>query len=68
MSTDNYACTDQSFMRMVAYFWSEKGDPTRFIHWDEERCKRLMPEFLRAWKKLCKHSATLHRLAQEHAE
>ena len=42
---------DESFCRTVAYFWTEKGDPTRMSDWDPERCKRLMPQFFEAWSK-----------------
>lgn len=42
---------DKAFCRDVDYFWTEKGDPTRYVRWDEERCKRLMPEFHEAWRK-----------------
>lgn len=44
MSDDDY-----EFMGMVAYFYEEKGDPTRFTRWDAERCARLMPDFFFAW-------------------
>lgn len=40
---------DLDFVRMVVYFTEDKGDPTRFTGWDEERCKRLMPLFHDAW-------------------
>lgn len=56
---------DRDFIKMVAYFWQEKGDPTRYCDWDEERCKQLMPEFHHTWKKMCKHRATLHRIVEE---
>jgi hypothetical protein len=56
---------DSSFIRMVVYFWADKGDPTRYTDWDEARCKQLMPEFHRAWKKMCRHRATLDRIVNE---
>ncbi len=42
--------SDTDFKRMVHYFWTEKGDPTRYSDWSEERCKRLMPAFHEAWR------------------
>lgn len=42
--------TDDDFKMMVAYFWNEKGDPTRFVDWDEARCERVWPEFLSAYR------------------
>lgn len=45
--------TDVDFKRMVRYFYEEKGDPTRYIAWDAERCKRLMPAFFEAWRQSC---------------
>jgi hypothetical protein len=45
-------CSDDEFRRMVAYNWLEEDDPTRFVGWDAERCKRLMPAFYEAWEKV----------------
>jgi hypothetical protein len=42
--------TDADFKRMVRYFYEEKGDPTSYVGWDAERCKRLMPSFFEAWQ------------------
>jgi hypothetical protein len=42
---------DATFRRMVRYFYLEKGDPTRYVFWEAERCKRLMPAFYEAWEK-----------------
>lgn len=40
---------DARFKSMVSYFWLEKGDPTRYVDWDETRCCAVWPEFLIAW-------------------
>jgi hypothetical protein len=40
---------DKTFCGMVAYFWKEKGDPTRYTGWDEVRCAELMNTFYSAW-------------------
>jgi hypothetical protein len=40
---------DENFKSMVRYFWTEKGDPTRYTSWDAERCARLLPDFFYAW-------------------
>lgn len=40
---------DDEFKQMVAYFWTEKSDPTRLSGWDADRCRRLMPDFFHAW-------------------
>ena len=41
--------TDEEFKRSVSYFYTERGDPTRYCSWDAERCQRLMPDFYLAW-------------------
>lgn len=40
----------EDFRNMVSYFWTEKGDPTRYCFWSEERCAKDWPEFLHVWK------------------
>jgi hypothetical protein len=34
----------------VAYYWHEKGDPTRFIGWSNKCCQHEWPDFYRAWQ------------------
>jgi hypothetical protein len=41
--------SDAEFKRMIAYFWLERGDPTRYTRWDAERCRKLLPDFYLAW-------------------
>lgn len=43
---------DEDFIASVLYFQQDKGDPTRSATWDEERCRRLMPAFYKAWQDL----------------
>ncbi len=42
---------DETFKKMIAYFWEEKGDPTRYVDWDAMRCSALLPEFYEMWTK-----------------
>jgi len=42
---------DEGFVRMVIYFFEEKGTPTRYAGWEAERCQKLMPLFYEAWCK-----------------
>jgi hypothetical protein len=34
---------------MLAYFWQEKGDITRWCSFDREKVKAEFPEVLKAW-------------------
>jgi hypothetical protein len=43
---------DKDFCRSVLYFWSEKGDPERYVGWSDEHCKALMPDFYKCWMDL----------------
>lgn len=56
--------SDADFTGMVAYFWREKGDPTRYTGWDARRCAALMPDFYEAWSRYC----TYERLTNDAAE
>lgn len=56
---------DATFRRMVAYFWYEKEDPTRYAGWDEARCQRLMPYFHAQWKLHEGSRQSLNRVARE---
>lgn len=56
------------FKRMVAYFWLEKGDPTRFTGWSEATCARVWPEFLLLWRQHQAFELALNTLAREHRE
>lgn len=51
VSASEIAEADESFRDMIAFFWKEKGDPTRYSGWDADRCQRLMPQFFEAWSK-----------------
>lgn len=55
--------SDDDFRDMVAYFWKEKGDPTRYVEWDTKRCADLMPDFYEAWSRY----RTYQRLADDAA-
>lgn len=54
--------TDNEFLRMVWYFFDEKGDPSRYCFWDEERFERLRPVEHHAWRQLVLAKATCYRL------
>lgn len=41
---------DDQFKTMVEYFWNEKGNVERYSSWSEERCERVWPAFLHAWR------------------
>lgn len=64
MDTKDRDMSDADFKEMVAYFWKEKGDPTRLSGWDEERCRQLMPSFYEAWRQ-CEAYRTLADLAAD---
>lgn len=55
---------DETFKRMVACFWEEKGDPTRYVGWDPKRCEQLMPMFFEAWSKQKMYAAMANLLAR----
>lgn len=40
---------DAQFKDAILYFWTERGDPTRYSYWDAERCAKLLPDFFYAW-------------------
>lgn len=54
---------DEQFCSMVAYFWKEKEDPTRYVGWDRERCERVMNTFYTAWTKFEAAKRMLYLLA-----
>lgn len=49
---------------MFKYFWREKGDPTRWCGYDENKAllKEHRPELLKAWKDYVVAKRTLDRL------
>lgn len=60
--------SDSEFIENVIYFHFEKGNVTRYMAWDEERCKALMPAFYHALKA---HEVTkdiLDRVARSYGE
>jgi hypothetical protein len=57
---------DKVFIRDVAYFWEDKGDPTRFSGWDEARAERLMPAFVLVWKQFKGAREACDRIAKSH--
>jgi hypothetical protein len=59
---------DRVFLFMVAYFWSEKGDPTRYVDWDEERLRKLDPNFHHLWRNYLVFKKALDQHATEVAE
>jgi len=58
-------CSDASFINTVAYFWREKGDPTRYVEWNEQRCRDLMPDFHFAWRTYEMARVALNTIAEE---
>lgn len=59
---------DKQFARMVAYFWCEKEDPTRYVDWNEERCRKLMPDFYVAWHQATAYRSLAFLAAKQYAE
>lgn len=57
---------DEVFARMVAYFWTEKRNPTRYTAWDAARCLRLMPEFYVTWVNYLAARQALDHLAEKY--
>lgn len=57
---------DKDFIRMVAVFWEDKGDPTRLADWDEARAERLMPAFMLVWKQYKGAREACDRIAKSH--
>lgn len=55
---------DKKFTKMVAYFWIEKGDPTRYCDWNDDRCRQLMPAFHAAWSQYRAYRTLTHLAAQ----
>jgi hypothetical protein len=53
---------DAEFLRMVRYFYEEKGDPTRYVDWDEDRLEELRPAVYEAWHKFLRAKMTLRCL------
>ncbi len=47
-----YEIPDDEFLRMVQYFYEEKGDPERYSSWDKRRFAALCPEAFRALRRL----------------
>lgn len=37
------------FLLMVQYYWTEKGDPTRYSDWDDALVQKEFPVLWRAW-------------------
>lgn len=56
---------DQDFCYMVAYFWLEKGDPTRYSSWNTARCKELMPEFAEMYSQYLAHKNMCSMIARQ---
>jgi hypothetical protein len=57
---------DAEFRRNVAYFWLEKGDPTRYVGWDEDRCSKVWPSFLLLFKNYLAFHLMLDEVARKH--
>ncbi len=55
-------CDDAEFLRMVRYFYETKGDPTRFVDWDEDRLEDLRPAVYEAWHRFLRAKTTLRAL------
>ncbi len=53
---------DAEFLRMVRYFYETKGDPTRFVDWDEDRLEELRPAVYEAWRKFLRAKMRLRAL------
>lgn len=64
----SWTTEDREFVRMVCYFWRNKGDPTRYVDWDPARCERLMPMFYRAWRDAEFFEKVADRLARDAQE
>jgi len=43
---------NSTFLSMCEYFYETKGDPTRYVDWNEERFKALRPNAHRTWVNL----------------
>lgn len=60
--------SDNEFIENVIYFHFEKGNVTRYMDWDEERCKALMPAFYHALKAHEVAKDILDRVARSYGE
>ena len=56
------------FRRMVAYFWLEKGDPTRLIGFTDEVCAKQWPEFYLIWKQHQALESVLNTLCRDYRD
>lgn len=52
MRTQEEIDDDRSFLASIRYFALEKGDPTRYVDFDDARFARLAPAQHAAWKSL----------------
>lgn len=50
---------DDEFLRMVKYFYETKGDPTRYVDWNEDRFEELRPAAYEAWHRFLRAKMAL---------